>query len=158
MWQAAGEEAQAAYDARPTRVTLAIVAAAVTGLVGAAIWAFVAIKFEMMFWLLAIGIGVAIGVATAKAAGKGGWLVQFISIVATVVSVVAGNVMVYAYGWSQASAEEGIPVDWPMFVRYIPEMLVEGGSDTLFALGGGLIGAFYAARLAGREKLEVHVE
>ena len=37
-------------------------------------------------------------------------------------------------------------------------MLWASGGDTVFALGGGLIGAYYAARKAAKPKLEVKVE
>ena len=49
-------------------------------------------------------------------------------------------------------------MDWPSFFASAPTILWQLGGETLFALGGGLIGAWYAARLAARPKIEVRVE
>ncbi len=156
--QTAAVEAQAAYDARPIRFVPAVLAAVVVAALGAALWAGVVVATERMFWLLAIGIGGAIGVITAKAAGRGGLVVQAMAIVASVISTLAGNVAYVAYHIQKEATEEGAAVDWAAFLGAVPSILVAGGSDTLFALGGGLIGAFYAARQTGRQKIEVKVE
>lgn len=156
--QSAAQQAQAAYDAQPTRMGLAVATAVVAAAVGAAVWAGIVIATERMFWLLAIGIGALIGVATAKAAGKGGWPVQVLAVLATVVSVLVGNVLIYAYAANKEITAQGDTVDWLAFARAIPQLLVEGGGDTLFALGSGLFGAYYAARVTVRKKLDVNIE
>jgi len=152
------DDVQAAYDAIRVRRVPAIIAAAATCAAGAVIWAGIAIATHSMFWLLAIGIGAVIGFVTAKAAGKGGRFVQVVSVLATMVSVLLGNVLLYGYQVNQAATEEGGHVDWFAFATYIPQILVESGSDTLFALGGGLFGAYYAARVTGRQRFDVNVE
>lgn len=153
----AAEQAQAAYDALPTRWGLAVPVGLGVGLLGSLAWAGIAIGTNSMFWLLAIGVGIAVGVATVKAAGKGGRLVQLFAAMVTVASVVFGNILIYAYQVNEAVQAEGEEVDWLAFITYIPQMLVAGGSDTAFAIGGGLIGAFSAVARTGRAKLTVDV-
>jgi len=58
----------------------------------------------------------------------------------------------------QQARRGGQQVDWVAFAGDAPNILWHLGGETLFALGGGLIGAWYAARLAARPKIEVRVE
>lgn len=147
----AAEQAQAEYDARPTRWVRAIPVGLGVGLLGSLAWAGIAIATNSMFWLLAIVVGAVVGLAAAK----GGPLVQVFAAVVTVGSVVLGNILIYAHQVQQAVRAEGGEVDWGAFIRFIPEMLMEGGSDTAFAVGGGLIGAISAVARTGRAKLTV---
>lgn len=156
--QAAAAAAKAEYDARPVRIVPAVVAAVTMAAAGALAWAWIAIMTQRMFWLLAIGIGVAIGAVTARAAGKGSRLVQGLAVGATVVSVLLGNVLIYAFGLMQAAAPEGESVNWAQFLLHVHEMLIADGANTLFALGGGLVGAYYAAKATAQPELDVAIE
>ena len=63
-----------------------------------------------------------------------------------------------AYHVQQRARRGGQQVDWVAFAGDAPNILWQLGTETLFALDGGLIGAWYAARLAARPKIEVRVE
>jgi hypothetical protein len=146
------------YEKRPLNLPFALVTAAVLAVIGALAWAGLTIATNKMYWLVAIGVGALIGVGTAKAAGKGGLPVQVIGAVFTVASVLLGQVLITAWFVSQTAKKLGGTVDWGKFISNIPDILVEGGSDTVFALAGGLLGAYFAAKAATKPKHEVKVE
>ena len=151
-------QASARYDEAPMNLPLAVAAAAVLAVAGAAAWAGIAIATHRVFWLVAVGVGLAIGWTTTKAAGKGGRAVQILGALATVVSMLLGELFLVAYHVQQQARRGGQQVDWAAFAADAPTILWNLGAEALFALGGGLIGAWYAARLAGRPKIEVRVE
>jgi len=151
-------QASARYDEAPLNLPLAVAAAAALAVAGAAAWAGIAIATHRVFWLVAIGVGLAIGWATTKAAGKAGRVVQVLGALATVISVLLGELFLVGYHVQQQARRGGQAVDWPAFFASAPTILWQLGGETLFALGGGLIGAWYAARLAARPKIEVRVE
>lgn len=151
-------ELQAAYDAIPTRWAIALPVAFVLTLVGAGVWGGILIASDSMWWMVAIGIGALIGWGVAKAAVKGSLAVQLLSVVSTVVAVVSGNLLFYANQLSGLAEEEGAVVDWGVFVEEIPNLLIAGGGDTLFAVGGGMIGAILAAHFGARVDLSVSEE
>lgn len=146
------------YEELPTNVPLAVLAAAVLAVVAAAVWAGVAIATNRMFWVIAIAGGALIGWGTTKAAGRGGLIPQVLGGGFTVASVLLGEVLLAAYRVQQYAKARGGSVHWDIFISKIPAILWDLGGDTLFALGGGLIGAFYAVRTAGKPRLEVKVE
>jgi len=154
----AAEEARAAYDAIPTNVSLATVVAAILAMLGAVMWAGISIATNRMFWMVAIGIGLLIGFGVTKAAGRRGTIVQTLCIVFTLVSVLLGQLIYIGYYVHQQAGKESAVVDWGKFVLAAPNLLINTGTDTLFAIGGGLVGALYAARKAGKPKMEVRVE
>ena len=151
-------QASARYDEAPMNLPLAVAAAAVLAVAGAVAWAGVAIATHRVFWLVAVGVGLAIGWTTTKAAGKGGRAVQVLGALATVVSMLLGELFLVAYHVQQQARRGGQQVDWVAFASDAPAILWDLGAEALFALGGGLIGAWYAARLAARPKIEVRVE
>jgi hypothetical protein len=130
----------------------------VLAVAGAAAWAGIAIATHRVFWLVAIGVGLAIGWVTTRAAGKAGRAVQILGGVATVISVLLGELFLVAYHLQGQARRGGQQVDWVAFFSAAPSILWQLGGETLFALGGGLIGAWYAARLSARPKIEVRVE
>lgn len=151
-------QASARYDEAPMNLPLAVAAAAVLAVAGAAAWAGIAIATHRVFWLVAIGVGLAIGWTTTRAAGKAGRAVQVLGGIATVISVLLGELFLVAYHLQQQARRGGHQVDWVAFFSAAPSILWQLGGETLFALGGGLIGAWYAARLSARPKIEVRVE
>jgi hypothetical protein len=146
------------YDATPTNLPLAALAAAGLAVLAAVGWAGVAIATNRVFWLVAIGAGLAIGWGTTRAAGKGGRLIQGVAALFTVASVLLGELLLVAYHVQQQAQRAGQRVDWTAFATSSPTILWQLGGETLFALGGGLIGAWYATRWAGRPKIEARVE
>jgi hypothetical protein len=85
-------------------------------------------------------------------------VVQVLGALATVISVLLGELFLVGYHVQQQARRLGQTVDWPAFFASAPTILWQLGGETLFALGGGLIGAWYAARLAARPTIEVRVE
>ena len=152
------KRAREAYADAPLNMPLALVVAAVLAAAGALAWAGIAVATSRAFWLVAIGIGLAIGWSVSRVAGKGGPVTQTIVVAFTVASVLLGELLVVAYYVNQRAARVGRQVDWVAFLGSAPQILWSLGTDTLFALGGGLIGAWYAARLAARPRIEVRVD
>ncbi len=155
---AEAREQEQAYEQLKMNLPLAVVVGVVLTIVGAVGWAAVLVLSQRMYWALAIGIGLMIGYGTTKAAGKGGVQLQVLIFVLTVVSVLMGLVFYSGYSlWQHASAS-GRVVDWFEFIKLIPAILIEGKEDTLFSLAGGLIGAYYASRIARKPKHQVTVK
>ena len=148
----------ARYEDQPTNLPLAIVVAAVLAAITAVGWAAVTIATHRMFWLVAVGGGLLVGWGTTRAAGRGGTLVQAVGGVFTVLGVLLGEILVLAYRIKEYAVARRLTIGWMEFVEAVPRLLWASGTDTLFALGGGLIGAYYAARKAAKPKLEVKVE
>ena len=152
------KRAMAQYDDQPANLPLATIVAAVLALVTAVGWAAVTVGTQRMFWLVAVGGGLLVGWGTTRAAGRGGRAVQVIGVVFTLIGVLLGEVLVMAYHVREYAATRQLVISWAEFARAVPHMLWRGGGDTIFALGGGLVGAYYAARKAAKPKLEVKVE
>ncbi len=146
------------YDAAPTNLPLAVLAAAVLAVVGAVAWAGIAIATNRVVWLVAIGAGILIGWGTARAAGKGGPLIQGTAALFTVASVLLGELLLVAYHVQEQAQRTGQQVSWPAFAAAAPAVLWQLSGETLFALGGGLIGAWYATRRAAHPTIEARVE
>jgi carbon starvation protein CstA len=106
------DEAQAAYDAIPVRMSYALITAAVLAVVGAAIWAASIIATQTMYWMIAILIGAGIGWATTKAAGKGARSVQVIVFTATVLSILVGMIFFIGYIVQAEAVKAGQTVNW----------------------------------------------
>lgn len=146
-----------AYDAIPTRWFRAVLVGTVLMIVGAVVWDASIIYLERMYWILAIGIGIAIGWATTKAAGKGGLGVQVLSGTLTVLAVVGGMLVLFAVaalGQALENTASGSVSLFPIFTS----ILSEAAGDLAFAGIGSLIGAVSAAQRAGKPKFDVAVE
>lgn len=146
------------YDELPLRLPLAVLAATGLAVVGAIGWAGVAVATGRMFWAIAIGMGLLLGYGTKKAAGKGGRIVQVLAGALTVISVLLGQALFLAYHVHRYAQGHGQRVDWGMFVSDLPNLFGAMAGSTVFALAGGLLGAYYAARTARKPPLEVRVE
>ncbi|MCA9245124.1 MAG: hypothetical protein KDA32_14290 [Phycisphaerales bacterium] len=156
--RAAAQAAQAAYDAQPTRLGLAILAAAGTAILGGLVWAGIGIATGSMYAMVGIGAGLLVGFATLAAAGKGNLIVQGITFVATVSSALLGQIFWGAFYFDQAFKEEGLDTDWGQFVQLIPRLLWKSGGDTVFALACGVIGAAMAVGITKRQTVEMKVD
>jgi len=152
------QRARQKYDELPVNFPLAVLAAAVLAVAGAAAWAGITIATNKMYWAIAIGSGLLIGYGTTWAAGRGGPVTQVLVATFTVISVLLGEILFVAYQYYQYTKERAVEINWELFIAQVPNILWEMGGDTLFALGGGLIGAYYAVRSAGKPDLEVKVE
>jgi len=146
------------YDDLPLNLPLAVMTAAVTAAVAALAWAGIAVATNRMFWAVAIGSGALIGYCTTRVVGRGGIAVQGVTGVFTVISVLLGQALFLAWQVHKHAQARGLKVDWKVFTAYIPSLLWADTGSTLFALGGGLLGAYYAVKRAAKPKLEVRVE
>lgn len=156
--ETAAREAQDAYDAQPTRFGLALLAAGASAVVGAVVWAGLGIMTERMFALVGIGAGLLVGFATLYAAGRGHWIVQVITFVGAIASVLLGELMWVAYALNQAAQAEHVEVDWGAFVQATPEILGSLGSDTFYSLACGIGGAVGAFFITARQKVQFQVD
>lgn len=141
-------EVQKAYEARPLNLPLGLAASLAAGAAGAAVYGGAMVATDKMYWVLAILTGVMVGWSAVKGSGKAGVVVQGMAAVVTVVSVLAGLLVFIGTLVNKQVQAAGNTVDWLAFVRQSPRMLWDSGADTIFSLGGGLIGAFYAIRKA----------
>jgi hypothetical protein len=146
------------YERKPLNLPLAIVAAAVLAVVGAAAWAAVTIGTGKMYWALGVGIGLLIGYGTHKAAGKGGLPVQVLAAVFTILSALLGVLFTGAYHYREAARNNGVEVDWGVFFANSIELLKAEWQNTLVALAAGVFGALVAIRIASKPKHEVKIE
>lgn len=137
---------RAAYLAQPISYPVTVLVAFVTSVIGAVAWAGIAIFTGYSFGLLGIGIGVMVGLTTARAAGRGSPVVQVVGIVATLLSVVLGQVLFIAHNVHQIATVEAGEVDWLHFAATAPGLLLKTWQDNLlFPLACGFFGAVYAA-------------
>jgi hypothetical protein len=148
----------ARYEDRPMHLLLAILVAAILAVVSSIAWAGMAIVTNQMFWVIAIGSGLLIGWGATRAAGKGGRPVQLVAALFTVLSVLLGQVLFIAWQVNQYLQSHGMDTDWSKFVANVPGLLWETGEDTLFALGGGLLGAYFAIGRASKPMPETSIE
>jgi hypothetical protein len=151
-------QAMERYDAAPLNLPLAVLTAAVLAGLGAVVWAGLAVATHRVFWFVAIGAGLLIGWGTTMAAGKRARPVQVTAAVFTLVSVLLGELLLVGYHLQQQAQRSGQQVDWAAFATAAPNILWRLGGETAFAVGGGLLGAWYATRMAARPKLEARVE
>ena len=151
-------QAMERYDAAPLNLPLAVLTAAVLAGLGAIVWAGLAVATHRVFWFVAIGAGLLIGWGTTMAAGKRALPVQATAAVFTLVSVLLGELLLVGYHLQKQTQHSGQQVDWAAFATAAPNILWRLGGETAFAVGGGLLGAWYATRMAARPKLEARVE
>jgi hypothetical protein len=152
------KRAMARYEDQPANLPLAVIVAAGLALVTALGWAGAAIATHRMFWVIAVVGGVLVGWGTTRAAGRCGRPVQAVGVVFTLLGVLLGEILRIGYYVREYVMSRNLTINWMDFVEAVPRLLWAGGSDTLFALGGGVIGAYYAARRAAKPTLEVTVE
>jgi len=141
-------QAAAEYHARSANLPFSLVAALVAGAAGGALYGGVMVATHTMVWALAIVTGLMVGFAAVKGAGKGGRPVQAIAAVVTVVSVLAGLLAFMAWQINNQATAQGGTVNWARFVAMSPQLLIAAGGDTIFSLGGGLLGAWTAIKRA----------
>ena len=146
------------YDDLPLNLPLAIVTAALVAVLAALAWAGIAAATNRMFWAVAIGSGALIGYCTTRVVGRGGIGVQCVTGLFTVISVLLGQASFLAWQVHKHAQTRGLQINWKTFAGYVPSLLWADTASTLFALGGGLLGAYYAVKRAAKPKIEVRIE
>src|SRR4029450_7809300 len=151
-------QAMERYDAAPLNLPLAVLTAAVLAGLGAVVGAGLAVATHRVFWFVAIGAGLLIGGGTTMAAGKRARPVQVTAAVFTLVSVLLGELLLVGYHLQQQAQRSRQQVDWAAFAQAARTTLGPLGGETAFAVGGALLAAWSATRMAARPKLEARVE
>jgi len=146
------------YDELPLNLPLAVVTAALVAVLAALAWAGIAVATNRLFWAVAVGSGLLIGYCTTRMVGRGGIVVQCVTGLFTVISVLLGQALFLAWEVHKHAQTRGVRINWKAFVGYVPSLLWADAGATLFALAGGLVGAYYAVKKAAKPKMEVRVE
>jgi hypothetical protein len=137
---------QWAYVARPVNFGAATLGALVCATLGALAYGGIIVATGRMLWIAPVGTGALVAWAAVRGAGRTSLAVQVIAAVATLISVIAGLLGYVGWEMQKSLAAQGGALDWLKFLAASPRILVDCGSDAAFSIGGGLIGAWGAAR------------
>ncbi len=150
-----GESLERAYSLHDPNYPLALLFGLAAMVGGALIWATIAAFLKRQVWIVAIGAGALIGVATLRGAGKGTPLLKLLIFALTLGSVVLGEVLSVAF---LLVRETDAPFDLIAAAHIYFDNLRGFMDDFLFAVGGGLIGGFWAMRFASKPHLQPSIE
>jgi hypothetical protein len=143
-----------AYAAVEPRVGRGLVAGAVGALITAIVWAVIwLIGFQA--WFIAIGGGLLIAFLAVRAAGRVTVALQAGIFVLTVLAVLFGEILGVAL---YISREFGVFDLIGSIEIYLVDVVGEAPGDVLFALGGGLVGAWFGIRSARKPTFERDIE
>lgn len=114
--------------------------------VGALAWALLLAYAEIQSWLLGIGIGWLVGTAALRGAGTLDTRLKVVVGLLPIAAVLLGEVLGVALLWNK---EYGF-FDLPLAAEFYFDHLGQFGGDSLFALGGGALGAWTAVTMENR--------
>ena len=138
-------------ESLPVRWDRAIPAAIALTIVGTWVWGGLLILTGRMAWIIAIGIGAGIGWGVSLTAGQDNDAAKILAAGSTLMAVLIGQIWFLADLALKMAAEEGVAVEWMTFFGSLPDYFFgEGFTDTLFAVGAGLLGAIYAIQRSTR--------
>jgi hypothetical protein len=149
-----GSELNQSYSQAGTNYPLGLVLGVVAMIAGALVWGAVGAFMHVQAWMIAIAAGWGIGFATLKGAGKGSPLLKVLIFVLTIGSVLLGEIFSFAFTLNQM----GQGFDLLLAANLYIETIDEGIGSLLFALVGGLVGAFGAAQMADTPDYAPQVE
>lgn len=109
---------------------------------------------NMQAWIIAIGAGWLVGFLALKGAGKATIPLKIMIFVMAVGAVVLGEIL----SWAFYVTKEGGPFAPIEAARTYFDNLGRNIGDFIFALAGGLIGAFIAAKMASKPQLAPDIE
>jgi len=118
----------------------------VAALAAAIVWGLIGAYWEFQSWLVAIGAGLLIGRAVAYGAVTVNRAIQGIIVVLTLGAILLGEILGMAFGLNIEFGQFDIPFAYTLYTDNLD--VVRG--QLLFALGGGLFGAFLGAQKAGQ--------
>lgn len=150
----AGQQVAAEYEDLRPRLGLGLVGGVLAMIVSALVWAGIAVLTDREFWLVAIGAGLLIGYVTLLAVGKTNLGIQVLIGVLTVASVFLGQILTVAWVLN----DQFVGVDTGSVLSIYGSLLSDEPGTALFALGGGLFGAWYGAKLARKPQIEPEIE
>ena len=149
-----GQAAQSEYDQLRTRWIPALLLGLLATVVSGLAWAAIGIMTDREFWLVAIGAGLLISYATVWGARKTNLGLQLTVGLFTVASVFLGQLLTV---WWVLN-DEFVRISNQQVLDVYVMVLSEDTGTLLFALGGGLIGAWYGARMASKPQIAPEVE
>jgi len=153
--RAEGEMAERAYNMTEARHLPGALLGAGAAVVGAVAWAFFAGLTQRIFAFGAIGIGALIAWAYRRGAGRVDGLGRAIGAALTLVSVVLGQVLFYAWAVAQSRPRVGSQLDAGLAV-YLATWREHPGTEVIVLLFG-LVGAWVATRALQRPRQSVVV-
>ena len=149
-----GQAAESEYDQLRTRWIPAALLGLLATIAAGVVWAAIAIATDREFWLVAIGAGLLISYATVWGARKTNLGLQLMIAALTIASVFLGQLLTV---WWVLN-DEFVSISNQQVLDVYVTVLSEDIGTLLFALGGGLIGAWYGARMAGKPQIAPDVE
>ena len=151
-----GDMAERTYDMIEVRYLAGAARGLAAALAGAGAWAGIGALTERMFAAAAIGIGALVAWAYRQGAGRVDRAGRVIAAGLTLVSVVAGEILLYAWWVAKAQPEVGFRLDAGAYV-YAQTWAKSPGQE-IMALFFGLVGAWVASKALQRPKLHANIE
>jgi hypothetical protein len=150
------EMADRTYDMTEARHVSGAMMACMAAIAGAVAWAALAAFTGRIFVAAAIGIGVLVALAYRRGAGRVDGLGRAIAAFLTVISVILGEITLYAWWFAKERPDIGFNLQAGWYV-YLGTWVKEPGSEAITLLFG-LLGAWYATRALQRPKLHAKIE
>jgi hypothetical protein len=154
--KAEGEMAERTYDMIEVRHLNGALLALAAVAAGAVVWAALGALTQRVYSAVAIGIGALVAWTYRKAAGRVDQAGRAIAAGLTLLSVVLGEILLYALWVAQANPGVGFRLDagWSVYAR----IWAENPGGEIFTLMFGLVGAWVAIQALQRPKIRVHIE
>ena len=154
--KAEGEMAQRSYDMIEVNYVNGAALALVAALIGALAWAAIGALTQRIFAMAAIGIGALVAFAYKHGAGRVDRGGQVIAACVTLLSVVVGEILLYAWWVGQANPDVGFRLEAGVFV-YLRTWAEKPGEE-IITLVFALVGAWFASQALSRPKLAASIE
>lgn len=151
-----GDLADRTYDMIEVQYLGGAARGLVAALAGAVAWAAFVALTERIFAAAAIGIGALVAWAYRQGAGRVDRAGRVIAAGLTLLSVVAGEILLYAWWVAKAQPQVGFRLDAGAYV-YAQAWAKSPGQE-IMALLFGLVGAWAASRALQRPKLHAIIE
>lgn len=151
-----GEMAEHAYESQDARHFNGLALACVAAVLGGIGWAALAVLTQSIFAAAAIGIGMLVAWAYRLAAGRVDLAGRVIGVGLTLVSVMLGEMLLYAWWISQAHPEVGFSLEagWLTLVGTWAKTPGQEVVPLLF----GLVGAWVASSVLQKPRLAARIE
>jgi hypothetical protein len=151
-----GDMAERSYDMTEARHVAGASRAFVAAMVGAIAWAAIGALTQRIFAAAAIGIGALIAWAYRHGAGRVDRTGRMTAACLTILSVVMGETLLYAWWVSKAQPAAGFSAEagWHVYVRSWAESPGQEAITMLFAL----VGAWAASQALQRPKLAPSIQ
>lgn len=122
--------------------------------VSALVWGAIAAYMDFQAWIVAIGAGLLIGWLTLLGVGKTTGVVRGLIAVMTIGAVILGEITAVTL----ILLQEFELFDPKLAAEVYVEVVKEDPGNSLFALGGALVGGWYGARLGKKPQIKPDIE